>query len=273
MSGVCKADGCKKVVRSSGAVWCDAHYMRMYRYGRLETARELNIKKRGYSREPRVVLPGAGYIRLYLPEHPLRDSQGYVSEHRKVLFDDIGPADMQCELCQKPLSWKTCHVDHIDENVQNNERKNLRPLCMVCNTQRNLPPAWTYEKNMALEFEGKTDTPTGWARDPRVSVSGTTIRRRKRAGWTDKEALFWEKITHNGRTPQKKPRPPSSSRKNAINLTIDGVTMTAEEWSRDPRCSITAGAICQRVKKGMRHEDCVFKPRKSVTNTAQWCAK
>ncbi|SOQ10381.1 hypothetical protein CFBP1573P_03056 [Pseudomonas syringae pv. persicae] len=38
-----------------------------------------------------------------------------------------------------------------------------------------------------------------WARDPRVLVSGATIRARKRAGKSDFDALFAAKITHNGR--------------------------------------------------------------------------
>ncbi|MEN1487146.1 hypothetical protein AAIH33_32890, partial [Pseudomonas aeruginosa] len=50
-----------------------------------------------------------------------------------------------------------------------------------------------------IEFEGRRDTATNWARDPRVKVSGHTILRRKAAGMSDFDALFAPKLTHNGK--------------------------------------------------------------------------
>ena len=49
-----------------------------------------------------------------------------------------------------------------------------------------------------IEFEGRLDTATNWARDPRVKVSGATIRHRKAAGMSDFDALFAPKVTHKG---------------------------------------------------------------------------
>nr|MDQ6120782.1 HNH endonuclease [Klebsiella pneumoniae subsp. pneumoniae] len=34
------------------------------------------------------------------------------------------------------MTWKTAHIDHIDEVVDNNSDSNLRVLCRACNVMR-----------------------------------------------------------------------------------------------------------------------------------------
>ncbi|WP_376746162.1 HNH endonuclease signature motif containing protein [Stutzerimonas nitrititolerans] len=116
------------------------------------------------------------------------------------MWSVVGAACWNCELCGRLEQWATCHVDHIDEDRQNNDRANLRILCRGCNVKRGFTVESHAGKGQAglIEFEGKRDTATGWARDPRVKVSGGAIRRRKAAGMSDFDALFAPKVTHNG---------------------------------------------------------------------------
>jgi hypothetical protein len=63
-----------------------------------------------------------------------------------------------------------------------------------------MPPAHKRIRNaIAITFDGETKTPHEWSKDPRVSVSGSQIRLRKKAGMSDEQALFAPKKTHNGR--------------------------------------------------------------------------
>lgn len=194
----CHVEGCGRDARYKAAQLCQKHYFRVRRNGATESVGERKKRETGASRKLRVTMPGAGYQRIYEPGHPLADSQGYVSEHRKVVFARYGDYLPNCELCGIPVTWGTVHIDHIDRNVKNNSETNLRPLCRPCNTQRDVPPQHTYGHHHSLTFDGKTDTPTGWERDPRVKVSRKTIVARKAAGMSDFDALFAPKVTHNG---------------------------------------------------------------------------
>ena len=101
-----------------------------------------------------------------------------MSEHRAVLYADLGDGPLACELCGKPLTWATCQVDHIDTDVRNNARGNLRPTCSVCNTRRGMRLPFEWSRTLAVSFNGETKTPFEWARDPRVNVSNATIVQR-----------------------------------------------------------------------------------------------
>jgi hypothetical protein len=201
-----------------------------------------------------------------MPDHPLADSTGQVWEHRKIVYDRIGDVVPPCELCGKPLTWKIAHIDHIDEDPSNNDSKNLRPLCSPCNTRRGERIArHLYKNHHAITYDGETKTPSEWARDPRVKIAGHTIMVRKRRGMSDYDALFGEKKTHNGKITVDK-RPPKTQfkhqRSNAIALTINGVTQTAQEWSRDPGCTVCDATIRMRFRQGWDHERAVFAPAK-----------
>lgn len=258
---LCSVNGCGREARYKGMQLCQKHYFRMWRNGKIETKLEEKKRILGYTRVYRVTIPGKGYQRLYEPDHPLRDSHGYVAEHRMVVFADIGWDVPPCELCGKPLDWKTCHIDHIDRDVTNNNRSNLRPLCRVCNTTRDYPEQHTLSKNRAITIDGVTMTPEEWSRRPDVLVSGTQIRKRLNAGMSEFDAVFAPKKTHNGKiTVDKRPRKTEHKhqRKNAVSITIDGVTKTAAEWSRDPRCSVSSKAIIFRIRSGWSREDAVL---------------
>ena len=127
----CRVDGCCRKARYAADRLCQTHYSRLWRTGSVELSPR-------HPRQARVVMPGKGYIRVYAPHHPLVDSQGYVSEHRQVVFDRIGFGLSRCELCGAPVDWKTVHIDHIDRNPRNNTRGNLR-ACGKAANNKNVP--------------------------------------------------------------------------------------------------------------------------------------
>lgn len=81
-----------------------------------------------------------------LQGHPLAHrargfrGRGEVLEHRKVLYDAIGPGPHLCHWgCGKTLEWGGLTgiiVDHLDDNKLNNSAENLVPSCNHCNMYR-----------------------------------------------------------------------------------------------------------------------------------------
>lgn len=192
----CRVENCSRTVRYKSACLCQMHYFRLRRNGDFDIHRP---QARPRYEDPR------GYQYIYAPEHPLLNKgQFYVPEHRAVLYAAIGPGPMSCAICSCGLEWSTCDVDHIDENPANNALENLRPTCRRCNVWRSMPPAHKrIKRSIAITFAGETKTPHEWAKDPRVSLSGSQIRHRKKTGMSDEEALFAPKRTHNGKSPEK----------------------------------------------------------------------
>lgn len=186
----CKVDGCDRNALYKEAQLCQKHYFRQWRNGTTELVRSRKYRQQNTK----------GYQWIYEPNHPLRHkTSGYVAEHRFVLYATIGDNPFSCELCGKPLTWETCHVDHIDTDVTNNSIDNLRPTCSACNTWRGIGAPATWTRTHKIEFEGEKKTPAEWARDPRVSVCGHQIILRKKAGMSDEDALFSPKKTHKNK--------------------------------------------------------------------------
>lgn len=72
---ICSIEGCDHLEKARG--WCSKHYERWRTFGTPDRAPERN---------PRTVTPN-GYVRVREPSHPLADGNGYVLEHRKVVYD------------------------------------------------------------------------------------------------------------------------------------------------------------------------------------------
>jgi hypothetical protein len=83
-----------------------------------------------------------GYVEVRSPAHPLANKDGWVAEHRLVLYNHNGAHDQPCYWCGWVLPWradgyKTCvNVDHLNERRDDNDVRNLVPSCWNCNVNR-----------------------------------------------------------------------------------------------------------------------------------------
>ena len=172
---LCSIYGCDKPVMYAKDKVCQKHYVRFNRNESYETI---------LSRKYKIENP-AGYQKIYEPTHKLAGKDGYIYEHRFVIYNKYGDNLPCCELCGKPTNWKTCHIDHIDENVKNNEESNLRPVCRGCNTKRT-----KRSTAQMLEIDNITMSIMDWSRRDDVKVSHKTIKRRLEIGYSNKDAVY-----------------------------------------------------------------------------------
>lgn len=98
---------------------------------------------KGYSIE------ATGYKRLTgMHDHPLSTSGGVILEHRKTLYDAIGPGPHAChwkdqfDCGRTSLEWDNICVDHLDSDTLNNTLENLVVSCRSCNTKRGSREYW-----------------------------------------------------------------------------------------------------------------------------------
>lgn len=185
----CKIDGCDHKVMYPVIQLCQMHYFRFLRTGSYEI-----VKK---PRKPFLQNP-AGYKTIYCEESPLSDSRGCVYEHRQVVYEKYGDNLPDCEICGKPTTWATCHIDHKDECVTNNAIENLRPVCSGCNTSRT-----ERKTTKKYEIDGVSKSLTEWAKHPEVVVSRHQIARRLASGLSVKESVFGMNKTHKKRNAAK----------------------------------------------------------------------
>lgn len=76
------------------------------------------------------------YVSVYMPEHELASKSGLVFEHRRVLFEEIGPGTHPCHWCERPVTWGVdLHTDHLGDRLDNDPQL-LVPSCRPCNSAR-----------------------------------------------------------------------------------------------------------------------------------------
>lgn len=196
---ICKVKDCKKEAMYKGEKLCQMHYFRKMRNGHFKLK---GFREHGEPRQRKKrIIDDRGYTTVYADGHPLADSKGTVREHRLVYFNQINSSPDSCEMCQSAITWESLHIDHIDNNPENNAPENLRALCRGCNVFRAHNP-----KSMGKHFltiGDKTLTAAAWARQPGVKVAGHTIIRRKQNGASDFDAVFGERKTHHSTNTKK----------------------------------------------------------------------
>lgn len=190
----CKVDGCdREAVYKSDCV-CQKHYFRFMRNGTYDLLPKPTRKYRRHN--------GKGYQLIFEPRHQLAMSDGYVYEHRFVVYQQYGDNLPNCCFCGCELSWSSVHIDHINGDIKDNQISNLRPICRACNVMRSHAkiPKHTHKRHTRITFNGVTMTAAEWARQSDVSVAGATINKRIRDGWTIERALFTPSLTHPNST-------------------------------------------------------------------------
>lgn len=188
----CSVDDCQNEANRVGARMCEKHYMRMRRRGSTD---RLTFRKEGD-----LTHNGGDYLLTYAPDHPLRSPGSCrVYAHRIAYYERHGQGPFNCFHCGQMVTWATMHVDHLDDNPQNNSPENLAASCPKCNQRRGLAKMRRamQERGLMIEFNGERLHIGVWAE--RLGISRVSLKGRL-ARWPLEKAL----TAPRGRTGPKK---------------------------------------------------------------------
>lgn len=190
----CQADECSKPATRSGGTRCEAHFYRERRNGTLTVT---------MGRKAGTLVHTQGYLLVPAEGHPRALGRYRAYEHRKVFTDAHGEGPFRCHWCKEPISWDGMHVDHLNEQVDDNRPENLAASCPGCNMHRNrerLMQRWRRAKGLTVN--GETLTINEWAQ--RAGISRMALVDRLARGWAPERAVSEPR----GRAgPQPKARP------------------------------------------------------------------
>lgn len=177
-SGRCTARGCDGAKRSSGAAYCEKHYMRMRRYGSLDRVRVPAER----------LITAYGYVSVYRPGHPLAYRDGRVLEHRAAYFDAHGHGPFECHWCGVTVTWDTLHIDHLNDEKTDNSLSNLVASCAACNVRRGVPKMTKRmrEKGVRLRLGDDERCLSEWAQHLDISMAALQWRLKN---WSVRKAL------------------------------------------------------------------------------------
>lgn len=167
---ICSVEGCTNHANRVGAQMCEKHYMRMRRHGnteRLTTRKHCDL-----------VHNGGDYLLVYAPDHPLARSSCRVYAHRIAYYDKHGKGPFECFHCGIPVTWAIMHVDHLDDDTQNNDLANLVASCPICNQARGRAKMkkTRQEQGLMIEFNGERLHVSEWA--ARLGMDRRSLRKR-----------------------------------------------------------------------------------------------
>jgi hypothetical protein len=137
---LCVVENCRNHSGYTSGI-CNSCYYRLRRTGTLKR-REWKYRS----------LHSNGYIVVFDAIHTLATRDGWLYEHRKVLFDAIGDGPHTCHWCKRPVQWVKGRCsrgalvpDHLDADKTNNALSNLVPSCNRCNVFRGSFMSWIRE--------------------------------------------------------------------------------------------------------------------------------
>ncbi|CAL8476416.1 HNH endonuclease [Caballeronia sp. S22] len=179
---ICTVEGCGKRSRSASAKYCEMHYYRLRRNGRLQLLPRVV--------PPRLTAHTAGYQLLYAPHHSLAGGQPRVYEHRAVYHAHHGEGPFDCHWCAKRVTWADMHVDHLNAIVDDNRIDNLVASCPACNVKRGLDKMrrTCKQRGRLLSSRGMTMCLADWSRY--LGISRAAIEARLKKGWSVHDALM-----------------------------------------------------------------------------------
>ncbi|MCD5996495.1 HNH endonuclease [Pseudomonas sp. CDFA 602] len=173
---------------------CEAHYYRQRRTG-MTSLRTVTLSNTVKPTAELRVIPETlehshGYLLNYAPDHPLsRGNHPRVYQHRVVYYEHHGAGPFDCHWCQRPVTWETMHVDHVDDDKQNNDISNLVASCPSCNQARGRWKIRLYHRRQTgIKIGDRTHTINEWAAI--AGISRNAIRLRLDKGWPAERAVF-----------------------------------------------------------------------------------
>lgn len=190
----CSVDGCCKPATRKAVVMCETHYYRQRRTGMTSLRPVVLSNTVKASAERRVIAETVehshGYLMSYAPEHPLsRGVHPRVYQHRVVYYEHHGAGPFKCNWCERPVTWEGMHVDHVDDDKQNNDISNLVASCPTCNQARG---HWKiklfHRQRTGIRIGERVHTLNEWAAI--AGISRNAIQSRLAKGWTEERAVF-----------------------------------------------------------------------------------
>ncbi len=105
---------------------------------------------------------------------------------------------------------------------------------------------------------GETKLLTEWAKDPRCRIQYATLVQRVRKIGVRTRSLVYGDHGADLEAILSGPQRPGEERLRMV--TAFGETKMSSEWAKDPRCTVSLTAICQRLDRGMDPEVAISAP-------------